>query len=401
MALWTPANLSGSKLHRWIKGTSFTTSGGTITGGTTSDSSASTITKISTNWPSYNSSGLNGHPTITSGGDNLMSIPVDIDYDCSVVTVIKPSALGSHHNVYELSGDKCPMLWIDNSNRFSMNGAGSVIEPSSPTANGSTWRVISTINRSSGTRSEERIDGTGKGTAGESVGALNVGTGLTLKLLGRSSGNGLQGDVAEIVVTYGALTTDDEARIEGYLAWRYGLQSQLDSGHAYKSAAPTDGSSDGTGAADGVSTVAGTGATHFAGTGSAAGSAITSGVGSAASRGTGATIGTAVAAGVSASWVAAQGSASGVGAASATGASSAAGVGAASGASIASGIGDAVSAGVATGSAHGVSSVSGYSVRLLAALATPPGRIGGRRRPVLGGAGRRPQLGPGRPSQRI
>ena len=387
MALWTPANLSGSKLHRWIKGTSFSTSGGTITGGTTSDSSASTITKVSTNWPTYNASGLNGYSTITSGGSNLMSIPVDIDYDCSVFVVVKPSALSSYHNVYEQSGDKSPMLWIDSSNRFSMNGAGAVIEPSTPTADGSTWRVVSTINRSSGTRAEERIDGTSRGTNVESVGSLNVGTGLTLKLLGRSSGNGLQGDVAEIVVTYGALTTDDEARIEGYLAWRYGLQSQLDSGHAYKSAAPTDGSSDGTGAADGVSTVAGTGATHFAGTGSAAGSAITSGVGSAASRGTGATIGTAVAAGVSASWVAAQGSASGVGAASATGASSAAGVGAASGASIASGIGDAVSAGVAT----------------------RPGRIGGARRPVLGearpaqmgGAGRRPSIGQSRPPQRI
>lgn len=241
MALWTPANLSGSKLHRWIKGSSFTTSGGSITGGTTSDSSASTITKVSTNWPTYNASGLNGHPTITSGGSNLMSIPVDIDYDCSVFVVVKPSALSSYHNVYEQSGDKSPMLWIDSSNRFSMNGAGAVIEPSTPTADGSTWRVVSTINRSSGTRAEERIDGTSKGTAGESVGSLNVGTGLTLKLLGRSDGNGLQGDVAEIVITYGALTADDEARVEGYLAWRYDLESQLDSGHAYKSAAPTDG----------------------------------------------------------------------------------------------------------------------------------------------------------------
>ena len=195
MALWTPANLSGSKLHRWIKGTSFSTSGGTITGGTTSDSSASTITKVSTNWPTYNASGLNGYSTITSGGSNLMSIPVDIDYDCSVFVVVKPSALSSYHNVYEQSGDKSPTLWIDSSNRFSMNGAGAVIEPSTPTADGSTWRVVSTINRSSGTRSEERIDGTSKGTAGESVGSLNVGTGLTLKLLGRSDGNGLQGDV--------------------------------------------------------------------------------------------------------------------------------------------------------------------------------------------------------------
>lgn len=242
MALWTPSNLSGSKLHRWIKGESFSHSGSTITGGTTSDSSATTIS--SSSWPTYNTSALNGYPTITSGGSNLMSLPVDIDYDCSVFAVFKPNAIGGYHNVYEQSGDKSPMLWIDSSNRFSMNGAGAVIEPSTPTADGSTWRVVSTINRSSGTRAEERIDGTSKGTAGESVGSLNVGTGLTLKLLGRSSGNGLQGDLAEFVITYGALTSDDEARIEGYLAWKYGLQSQLASGHAYKAAAPTDGTID-------------------------------------------------------------------------------------------------------------------------------------------------------------
>lgn len=353
MALWTPANLSGSKLHRWIKGESFSHSGSTITGGTTSDSSASTITKVSTNWPTYNSSGLNGYSTITSGGSNLMSIPVDIDYDCSVFVVVKPNALSGYHNVYELSGDKCPMLWIDSSNRYSFNGAGRVIEPSTPTADGSTWRVVSTINRASGTRSEERIDGTSKGTAGESVDSLNVGTGLTLKLLGRSDGNGLQGDVAEIVITYGALTSDDEARIEGYLAWKYGLQGNLDSGHTYKSAAPTDGSSDSTGTGTGSGAASGIGAALFAGTGSGSGTGATGAVAGATHAGTGA--------------------ATGVGALSMTGAAHWAATGSTVGAGAAAGVGDSATVGSALGAATGSSTSSMAGAALWAAVGAAAG----------------------------
>ena len=519
MGDWTPANLSGSKLHRWINGESFSHSGSTITGGTTSDSSATTIS--SSSWPTYNASALNGYPTITSGGSNLMSLPVDIDYDWSVFVVVKPSALSSYHNVYEQSGDKSPMLWIDSSNRFSMNGAGAVIEPSTPTADGSTWRVVSTINRASGTRSEERIDGTSRGTNVESVGSLNVGTGLTLKLLGRSSGNGLQGDLAEFVITYGALTSDDEARIEGYLAWKYGLQGNLDSGHTYKSAAPTDGQASLTaeagsftltgqaaglradrllsaeagsftlsGQAAGLQAqrrmAAGTGAFDLTGQDAGlrvtrrmtaeAGSFTLSGQSATLVRalrltaGTGAfsLIGQDAALNVAgSSTLAAEtgvfalgGQAAGLRAArrlaaepgSFSLAGQAAGMrvarlltadagvftlaGQPAGLRVARRLGADAGSFVLTGqdaalllrrrlsadtgmfelvgreadfgfvggdlrAQTGVFLVTGHAVRLVVVLATLPGRIGGRRRPVLGGAGRRPQLGPGRPSQRI
>ena len=382
MALWTPSNLSGSKLHRWIKGESFSHSGSTITGGTTSDSSATAIS--SSSWPSYNASGLNGYPTITSGGSNLMSLPVDIDYDWSVFVVVKPSALSSYHNVYEQSGDKSPMLWIDSSNRFSMNGAGAVIEPSTPTADGSTWRVVSTINRSSGTRAEERIDGTSRGTNVESVGSLNVGTGLTLKLLGRGSGNGLQGDLAELVITYGALTSDDEARIEGYLAWKYGLQSQLDSGHTYKSAAPTDGSSDSTGTGTGSGAASGIGAALFAGTGSGSGTGATGAVAGATHAGTGAATGVGALSMTGAAHWAATGSTVGAGAATGIGASTAAGAGTATGTGAAAGTGDSLTSGQATGIAVGTCTVIGIGSWLGTPVTTVSAPGGGhRRRPFV------------------
>jgi hypothetical protein len=47
------------------------------------------------------------------------------------------------------------------------------------------------------------------------------------------------GDLAEVITFTTALTTTQRQQVEGYLAWKWGLQSTLPAGHPYKSAAPT------------------------------------------------------------------------------------------------------------------------------------------------------------------
>lgn len=51
-------------------------------------------------------------------------------------------------------------------------------------------------------------------------------------------GNVYRGDLAELMVFSSALSTDHAELIEGYLAWKWGLQSQLPALHPYKLAAP-------------------------------------------------------------------------------------------------------------------------------------------------------------------
>ena len=46
------------------------------------------------------------------------------------------------------------------------------------------------------------------------------------------------GGVAEVIIVP-TLSTDDRQRLEGYLAWKWGLQGSLPGGHPYESAAPT------------------------------------------------------------------------------------------------------------------------------------------------------------------
>jgi hypothetical protein len=47
------------------------------------------------------------------------------------------------------------------------------------------------------------------------------------------------GEIAEIVVLPEAASVAPRQRIEGYLAWKWGLEANLPSGHPYELAAPT------------------------------------------------------------------------------------------------------------------------------------------------------------------
>jgi hypothetical protein len=47
------------------------------------------------------------------------------------------------------------------------------------------------------------------------------------------------GDIGDIIIYNGVLSTEDRQKVEGFLAWKWGLQSGLPSDHPYKYAAPT------------------------------------------------------------------------------------------------------------------------------------------------------------------
>ena len=56
--------------------------------------------------------------------------------------------------------------------------------------------------------------------------------------VGRDS-QSLNGDVAEIIYVDGAVSTTDRQKVEGYLAWKWGLTANLPADHPYKSTPPT------------------------------------------------------------------------------------------------------------------------------------------------------------------
>ena len=73
----------------------------------------------------------------------------------------------------------------------------------------------------------------------ESTATIASGTVAPLWLGRNSGGYAYNGYISEIVYYNTTLTTIQRQKIEGYLAWKWGLQANLPSGHPYKSAAPT------------------------------------------------------------------------------------------------------------------------------------------------------------------
>ena len=75
--------------------------------------------------------------------------------------------------------------------------------------------------------------------------APSVNNGFSLgifKNLAGSSLHHLAGDIAEVLIFSGVLSTSEQERVQGYLAWRYGLQAGLPSNHPYAYSFPGFGS---------------------------------------------------------------------------------------------------------------------------------------------------------------
>ena len=96
-------------------------------------------------------------------------------------------------------------------------------------------RIVSYVK--AGTNSEEVwLDGTSEGTNGSSHTTF---TSERIDVGGGNSALRANYDFGEIVVVDSALSTDDRQLLEGYLAWKWGLEASLPSDHTYKTAAPT------------------------------------------------------------------------------------------------------------------------------------------------------------------
>lgn len=75
---------------------------------------------------------------------------------------------------------------------------------------------------------------TGAVTASNATFTLQIGT----------NGNGnipIAGNYCEVVIFNSLLSTENQQLMEGYLAWKWGLQANLPSNHPYKTGAPTTG----------------------------------------------------------------------------------------------------------------------------------------------------------------
>ena len=79
------------------------------------------------------------------------------------------------------------------------------------------------------------------GNAQTTKGSSTTGSFTNLNIGGANgaySGQPWYGDIGEILVYNSYLADSDRQKVEGYLAWKWGIQSQLPSNHPYKNASP-------------------------------------------------------------------------------------------------------------------------------------------------------------------
>ena len=121
-----------------------------------------------------------------------------------------------------------------NTNLWIITPNGGAIPANTPLVDLSNWCVLSST-----------FEGSTNQTYVNSV-ALDQRTGLEVRPLSGvhigSLYNATQyfvGDVGDIIIYNGVLSTEDRQKVEGFLAWKWDLQSSLPSDHPYKSAAPT------------------------------------------------------------------------------------------------------------------------------------------------------------------
>jgi hypothetical protein len=98
----------------------------------------------------------------------------------------------------------------------------------------STQRIYSAHSASGDFRSY--LDGTQLFSTGTN--SVDFGSGVTKYIGGSFNGTMFNGKIAEIVAFNSSLTTAERQKVEGYLAWKYGIASQLPGSHPHLNAAP-------------------------------------------------------------------------------------------------------------------------------------------------------------------
>jgi hypothetical protein len=246
-ALWTPADITTAFwLDASDNATVFSDAGTTqaIAGTSTvqqwndkSGNGRNVSQATSGNRPSYLSANINGKNVVNCGSSSSMQSTATHNIGTTSVgaAVIKPNSLSAPNRDYITGG-------TSNSNNhilYQNAGASQLELYSGAVVNGGNVLVAGTssiiVGRTNGLSSSVRHNGTllATGDGGSQNWTVNINIGI-------SSGSSYTDSIyAEVVILAGASDVSTIEKLEGYLAWKWGLEGSLPAGHPYKSAAPT------------------------------------------------------------------------------------------------------------------------------------------------------------------
>jgi len=154
--------------------------------------------------------------------------------------------LSSAQTGYVLFGDDRSAFSIDNRLRsFAGRSAAPGVLDNGTADNalpGGVHNILSdTTDLDNGTpsaRSVLRVNGGTGVSSNSNTGTPSAGAPTTTLRIGDANGTTLAGEIAELLILQGTVTTGQREKLEGYLAHKWGLASLLPGGHPYKSSPP-------------------------------------------------------------------------------------------------------------------------------------------------------------------
>ena len=234
MALWTPANIATALWMDASDSATITLNGSTISQWADKSGNGKHASQATASaQPALITSGLGGLNVAEFDGiDDYLSLAagIVITTNMTVATVFGRATAGIYSQPMGGSvanSPPYPVQWWTDNVAYAALGSGHTTHGSASNSIGS---FITVTTRTASTQIVRR-NGVKLGTDQT---APSVGSN-PLSYIGRRSPQYHKGMIAEIVV---CASTDDVERLEGYLAWKWGMQASLPVGHPYVAAAP-------------------------------------------------------------------------------------------------------------------------------------------------------------------
>jgi len=265
--LWRPDEL-GADLALWLDAedtASITLNGSTVSQWNDKSGNGRNASQATASLqPTYLSTGFNGKPTLETDGNDILELGVTSlgrnvsGITCAIVGV-HPSGLTFTSNANELyisTGTSLtstrfaftPNPSASTANRYAIagrrldtDGYSTVSSSTDSLANrGNQWIRVGQAAYSDGV-ANHWTDGTQDQTNApfQTAGVTSDTDSLRTSILDGVSPLPAGSQLCEIVLTHSTMTTADRQKLEGYLAWKWGLESNLPIGHPYKTTPPT------------------------------------------------------------------------------------------------------------------------------------------------------------------
>lgn len=252
--LWTPTQLTG--YYQWLDAdVGVTSSGGRVSAWVDQSSNAVSYSQGTGSLkPSVGSTTLNGKDVVESFDINsyLAAGSTDMQRNTSFrcfVGVIYPASFADRHYYWysnintgansrggfgvETSGNvRTQFRRLDDDSNSSLTGVA---------ITSAAWSIVSAYQDSSADTRGTSVNGAPITTASDPLTTGNTSdtaASSSYVFTNPSLTTGTNAKIAEMVYFQDS-TVSTRQKVEGYLAWKFGLEGSLDSGHPYKSAAPT------------------------------------------------------------------------------------------------------------------------------------------------------------------